>query len=264
MGGRYFGGIDVGSCTTKAVVLDEQRQIRGYAVDYSGTDFEAAARSVWRKCLAQAGVQPDRVIAITSTGYGRKSVPNASDALTEISCHGKGSLYYVPGPLTVIDIGGQDNKVIKLDAYGKRTSFKMNRKCAAGTGAFLEEMALRMRIPLSELNSLAEGADGEVALGSFCTVFSATEVLEKIKAGNPVPRIVRGLFHSVVKRILEMDTLAGTVLMTGGVIEHNPFLAQLLGEHIGGAPLIPPHPQGIGALGASLYAFESQGACPPQ
>lgn len=165
-------------------------------------------------------------------------------------------LHYFPGPITVVDIGGQDNKVIKLDGNGHRTSFKMNRKCAAGTGAFLEEMALRLRLPIESLDGYARTADGEVALGSYCTVFTATEVLEKIKEGQSVARIVRGLFHSVAKRILEMDVLTDTVVLTGGVIEHNPFLAELLRQHISCPVVMPPHPQITGALGAALYAVD--------
>ena len=143
-----------------------------------------------------------------------------------------------------------------MDAKGQRVSFKMNRKCAAGTGAFLEEMALRLRLPLEELDTLAREADGEVPLGSYCTVFSATEVLEKIKAGHPVNRIVRGVFTSVMKRVLEMDTLTDTVVLTGGVIEHNPFLAELIQQQTPNPIRIPPHPQITGALGAALYALD--------
>lgn len=260
MAHRFGGGVDVGSCTTKAVILNDELKILGSYVLYSGTDFEAASRAAWEEALRQAGLTPGQVTSIVSTGYGRKSVPYASGALTEISCHGRGCLHFFPGPITVVDIGGQDSKIIKLNAGGQRVSFKMNRKCAAGTGAFLEEMALRLRLPLEELDSLARSADGEVALGSYCTVFSATEVLEKIKAGHPVPRIVRGVFHSVVKRVLEMDTLTDTVVVTGGVIEHNPFLGDLLREHTTNPVAVPPHAQITGALGAALYALENEKA----
>jgi predicted CoA-substrate-specific enzyme activase len=254
--GHFFGGIDVGSCTTKAVLAAVDRRIVAASVAYSGTDFEAAAQTVWTKCLEEAHVDPLEIGAVVSTGYGRNSVSFASAHLTEISCHGRGCLHFFRGPLTVVDIGGQDNKIIKLDERGHRVSFKMNRKCAAGTGAFLEEMALRLRLPLDQLNSLARSADGEVTLGSYCTVFSATEVLEKIKSGHPVDRIVRGLFRSVVKRILEMDTLTNTVVLTGGVIQHNPFLADMLREHVDQPVCVPDNAQIIGALGAALYASE--------
>ena len=250
------GGVDVGSCTTKAVIIDREHRIVASHVTYSGTDFECASRETWDKCLKAGGITQSEVGQVVSTGYGRNSVPFASVHLTEISCHGRGCLHFLPGPITVVDIGGQDNKIIKLDERGLRVSFKMNRKCAAGTGAFLEEMALRLRLPIEKLDDLARTADGEVPLGSYCTVFSATEVLEKIKAGHPIDRIVRGLFRSVVKRILEMDTLTDTVVLTGGVIEHNHFLADLIREHTSTPVRIPPHPQIIGALGAALYAME--------
>lgn len=252
-----FGGIDVGSCTTKAVIIDGKRNIVAASVGYTGTDFEKAANDVWNTCMSEAHAEPSRIMAIVSTGYGRNSVLFASARFTEISCHARGCLHFFSGPLTVIDIGGQDNKIIKLDHKGQRISFKMNRKCAAGTGAFLEEMALRLRLPLNELDRLARNADGEVTLGSYCTVFSATEVLEKIKAGHPVDRIVKGLFRSVLKRILEMDTLNDTIVITGGVIQHNPFLAEMLRDHTDNPIRVPEHPQVIGALGAALYASKA-------
>jgi predicted CoA-substrate-specific enzyme activase len=252
----FFGGIDVGSCTTKGVLIDQAGKLLGSEVIYSATDFTAASEKVWTICLQKAGIPSDAVSSVISCGYGRKSVPFASDSLTEISCHGKGCLHHVPGPITVVDIGGQDNKIIKLDSRGIRVSFKMNRKCAAGTGAFLEEMALRLRVPLEEMNALAEQADGEVVLGSYCTVFSGTEVLEKIKKGEKLDRIVRGLFHSVVKRILEMDTLTDTVVLSGGVIAHHRFLSELIRQHVKIPVKIPPQPQLMGALGAALYAAE--------
>lgn len=248
----------MGSCTTKAVIVNSDREIVGSRVVYSATDFEASSKAAWEASLKEAGITADEVTSVVSTGYGRRSAVFACRNLTEIACHGRGCLHYFPGPITVVDIGGQDNKIIKLDATGHRVSFKMNRKCAAGTGAFLEEMAVRLRLPLERLDELARSADGEVSLGSYCTVFTATEVLEKIKAGHKVDRIVRGLFHSVVKRILEMDTLTDTVVLTGGVIEHNPFLADLIRGYTKSPVKTPPHPQITGALGAALYALDDE------
>ncbi len=253
---EFAGGVDVGSCTTKAVIVDSEKRILASHIIYSGTDFQTASIEVWEECLRQAGLSGDDVAKVVSTGYGRGSVSFATSNLTEISCHGRGCLHFFTGPITVVDIGGQDNKVIKLDARGQRVSFKMNRKCAAGTGAFLEEMALRLRLPIEDMDKLAREADGEVSLGSYCTVFSATEVLEKIKAGHPVNRIVRGVFSSVVKRVIEMDTLTDTVVLTGGVIEHNTFLAELIQLQTASPVRMPPHPQITGALGAALYALD--------
>ena len=132
----------------------------------------------------------------------------------------------------------------------------MNRKCAAGTGAFLEEIAYRLDLPLEKLNELAERSQKESALGSFCTVFAASEVLGKIRAGVEVEDIVKGAFRSVVKRIVEMDTVQGAMVLTGGVVAHNPFLAALLGESFGTEALVPPNPQYMGAFGAAAFALE--------
>jgi predicted CoA-substrate-specific enzyme activase len=176
---------------------------------------------------------------------------------TEIACHAKGCFHYFPVAMTIIDIGGQDNKIIKVDEAGRRTSFKMNRKCAAGTGAFLEEMAMRLDIPIEEMDGLARQSEHMVELGSYCTVFSGTEVLEKIRQGEQVADIVKGLFFSVIKRVLEMDALTDRVAMTGGVVAHNPLLVTMVEEITGREILVPEHPQLTGAVGAALFAMEN-------
>jgi predicted CoA-substrate-specific enzyme activase len=222
----------------------------------SGVDYRAGAEQSLREALASAGLTEDQIGCTISTGYGRDNVPWAAGTVTEIACHGRGAYHHFRRAMTVVDIGGQDNKLIHLDDRGRRVNFKMNRKCAAGTGAFLEEIALRMDLPLGQLNALAEQSTKEVALGSFCTVFTATEILEKIRAGERVEDIVRGAFRSVIKRIAEMGTIDGCLVMTGGVIAHNPLLVRLAEESLGTPPLVPPDPQSIGAFGAALYALE--------
>jgi predicted CoA-substrate-specific enzyme activase len=208
--------------------------------------------------LKSVGVKRDEIVCVIATGFGRRSISFADDSKTEISCHSKGCYYYFPEEITVIDIGGQDNKVIKLDAEGIRTSFKMNRKCAAGTGAFLEEMAYKLDIPLSELETLARKSENGTELGSFCTVFTATEVLDRIRGGEKLENLVRGLFNSVAKRILEMDTLTGRVIMSGGVVAYNPIVAEIVSAKANKKVEIAPHPQEMGAFGAALFAAESQ------
>jgi predicted CoA-substrate-specific enzyme activase len=156
--------------------------------------------------------------------------------------------------MTIIDIGGQDNKIIKLDEQGRRLSFKMNRKCAAGTGAFLEEMSLRLDIPIQDMDSLARASTNMVELGSYCTVFSATEVLEKIRQGKQVTDIVKGLFFSVIQRVLEMDSLTEKVVMTGGVVAHNPFLVKMVEKITKHEVITPEYPHLTGAVGAALFA----------
>jgi predicted CoA-substrate-specific enzyme activase len=204
-----------------------------------------------------AGAGKQKRFAAISTGYGRRNVTYAKETKTEIGCHAKGCYLYFPFSTTVIDIGGQDNKVIKLDDKGRRTGFKMNRKCAAGTGAFLEEMAMRLDIGLEQMDDLARQSENMVKLGSFCTVFSATEVLQNIRSGKKLPDIVKGVFFSMIKRVLEMDSLTEKVVMTGGVVAHNLFLVKMTEEIIEREILVPEYPQLTGAIGAALYAVEA-------
>jgi len=251
-----FVGIDVGASRTKTAVLDEKKNLIGHCVVKSGTDFTVSSNKCLEASLEMAGVSYGDIVRAASTGYGRKNVSVADFNRTEISCHGKGCYYYFPEALTIIDIGGQDNKIIKLNDAGRRVSFKMNRKSAAGTGAFLEEMSPRLDIPLEEMNQLATESKHMVELGSFCTVFSATEVLEKIRAGKKVPDIVKGLFYSVVKRVLEMDALTEKIVMTGGVVAHNRYIVDMVKEITGQPIFVPEFPQLTGAIGAALYAVE--------
>ncbi len=254
---KAYAGVDVGASRTKVAILDADKNLIGHAVKKSGTDFTATADSCLASALTMAGTNAGKIANTISTGYGRKNVSFARDTKTEISCHAKGAYYYFPFSTTIIDIGGQDNKIIKVDASGRRTSFKMNRKCAAGTGAFLEEMALRLDVPLGEMDRLASQSENMVKLGSFCTVFSATEVLENIRKGNKLPDIVKGVFFSMIKRVLEMDALTQKVVMTGGVVAHNPFMVKMTEQIIEREILVPDYPQLTGAIGAALYAMES-------
>ena len=251
-----FVGIDVGASRTKVAVLDSDKKLIGHCVKKSGTDFSATADLCLELAMQMANVEEKDIVRAVATGYGRKNVSYAYETITEIGCHAKGCYHYFPMAITIIDIGGQDNKIIKLDRQGHRTGFKMNRKCAAGTGAFLEEMSLRLDIPLERLNQLAEESRETVELGSYCTVFSATEVLEKIRQGKKLPDIVKGLFLSVIKRVLEMDSFTGNVVMTGGVVAHNPLLVNMVAEKIGRKILVPDFPQLTGAIGAALIALD--------
>jgi len=251
-----FVGVDVGASRTKVAILDSGKKLIGRAIKKSGTDFAAAAESCLQESLAMAGASRDAIGAAIASGYGRKNVAFTNDIKTEISCHARGCYHYFPMAMTIIDIGGQDNKIIKVDNNGMRTGFKMNRKCAAGTGAFLEEMSPRLDVPIEDMNGLALQSTDIVELGSFCTVFSATEVLEKISQGKKVPDIVKGLFLSVIKRIIEMDSFTENVAVTGGVVAHNPYLVTMIEEIIDRKVLIPEYPQFTGAVGAALFAIE--------
>jgi predicted CoA-substrate-specific enzyme activase len=253
---QYFCGIDIGASTVKLVIIDEDRQVVAKAMRRSGIIYEKSADECLQEALVEGGLVREQISHAVSTGYGRDNVPWAQGKKTEIACHGKGAYHNFPQAITVIDIGAQDNKVIHINHDGRRSSFKMNRKCAAGTGSFVEEIALRLNLPVAELNDLAERSTRDVSLGSFCTVFAATEILSKIRAGEKVEDIVKGAFRSVVKRVLEMDSMTGTLVITGGVIAHNPYLAELIKESFGKEVLVPKDPQLIGALGAALFALE--------
>jgi (R)-2-hydroxyacyl-CoA dehydratese activating ATPase len=248
-------GVDIGASRTKVAVLDAARNFIGRAVLHSGTDFGNTADICLESALKMANASRQDIVKTISTGYGRKNVSFTNDTKTEIACHAAGCYHYFPEAITVIDIGGQDNKIIKIEKDGKRSNFKMNRKCAAGTGAFLEEMSMRLNIPLEDMNDLASQSEDMVKLGSFCTVFSATEVLENIRHGKKVPDIVKGLFYSVIKRVLEMDSLTEKVVMTGGVVANNPYLVSMTEEIIGRKILVPEYPQFTGAIGAALFAI---------
>ena len=250
-------GVDVGASATKAVLLDGET-VGARAIRRSGANFASAAHACFDEVLTAARITDTHIACTVATGYGRRSVDFADRTVTEITCHARGCHHSFPQAITIVDIGGQDNKVIELEATGDRRNFKMNRKCAAGTGAFLEEIANSLDTPVESLNELASQATGDVELGSFCTVFAKTELLALIARGTPLPEIVKAAFRSVTKRILEMDPLTGQVVMTGGVVAHNLVMVQLISESLGREVFVPDHPQYTGALGAALIAREHQ------
>lgn len=257
MSEKFFAGVDVGASATKAVVMDSGKKVAGYVAMKSGTDFPLAAGKTLSQSCTMAGIRQADLASVFATGYGRNTVREAGNTKTEISCHARGCFYYFPRRISIIDIGGQDNKIIKLDAKGNRTGFQMNRKCAAGTGAFLEEMSTRLDIPIERMNQLASEAEGLVKLGSYCTVFSATEVLESIRAGKKTEDIVNGIYFSMIRRVLEMDSLTADVVMTGGVVAHNRYLVKMAEQMIEREILVPDLPQFTGAIGAALFAKEN-------
>ena len=252
-----FAGVDVGASTAKAVVIDASGTVLGQDVRPSGMDFTESGHGALDAALAAAGHARDELTACIATGYGRNNVPAATGTRTEIAAHGRGAYHHHPHALTVVDVGGQDNKIIKLDEDGKRTGFRMNRKCAAGTGAFIEELAHRIGVPLEEMEPLARKSRERVEIGSFCTVFSATEILSLIRRGAAVEDIVKAVFRSVAQRVAEMGVVSGTVVATGGVAAHNPIILDLLSEELETEVVAPPLPQITGALGAAIYAREA-------
>ncbi len=251
-----FGGIDIGASATKVAILNEERRLLASDIRKTGVSFESCAQEAMEAALASCGLKFADLSRVISTGYGRHNVKFAHGTRTEIACHSKAAHFAFPRPITVVDVGGQDNKIIHLDAEGRRNHFKMNRKCAAGTGAFLEEVAQRMDVPLDQMDPLARQASRIVHMGSYCTVFTKTEILAHLRAGEKIPEIVAGLVDSVAKRIIEMDPLNGEVVISGGVVDHIPVLAEMLARHLGHPVHILPNAQLAGAFGAALFAAE--------
>lgn len=248
-----FAGIDIGSCTTKAVVIDGESKILGSAVIRSGVDYKSITEQVLSTAL---GNRDRHSLPLIATGYGRHSIDISSGVKTEIACHAKGGFHYAKKAFTLVDIGGQDTKVIVVNDTGQRKDFKMNRKCAAGTGTFIEEIATRMSVPLNSMDGMAREAKKRIKIGSFCTVFASTEILSHIRAGISVPDLVRGVFESVVDRVMEMLPLSNTILLSGGVVEYNPIVVDIFKERVKAEIVVPPHPQLTGGFGAALYAKE--------
>ena len=252
-----YAGIDCGSWNTKAALVDAEGRLVATAVVRTAADIEGAAERAFDELLATAQVERSAVAAVWSTGFGRHAIKFANGSRTELDSHARGALQFVPGPLTVIDIGGQDAKIILVDADGRRVAHKMNRKCAAGTGSFLEEIALRLDVRIGELPALAARSTEDIQLGSFCTVFTGTEVLHLIREGKRPADLARAAYRSVVKRVLEMERVEGKVVATGGVVAHHPMIVHLLEKAIGEKVTVPNHPQETGALGVAMAAREA-------
>ncbi|MCC7528170.1 MAG: ATPase [Candidatus Melainabacteria bacterium] len=250
-------GLDIGSTTTKAVLIDWEQNICGQSVITSGGYFEDRAEMAMQEALADSGWEIADLAWITATGYGRLKAPRARQTLTELSCHARGAYYHVPRRMTVVDIGGQDNKIIAVDDNGRRGRSKMNRKCAAGTGAFIDNTAKQLGVELKDLESLALRGNESVEIGSFCTVFAATEIIEYLRRGDSKENIARAVIRAVALRVFEMGRFTGDVVFTGGVAEHIPLVAKELEALCNCPVIIPPHPQMAGALGAALYGLDA-------
>ena len=260
---NYFGGIDIGSLSCDAVIVDEAGVIVAAAVVPTGANNQVAIARARDAVLEQAGLAAADLAAVTSTGYGRDNVQGRSKSVTEITCHAKGAFHLFPGTRLVIDIGGQDSKTIKLSPKGKVMDFAMNDKCAAGTGRFLEVMARTLEVELDDLGPLAGQADEEIAISSMCTVFAESEVVSLVSQGKSVPNIVQGLCRAIALRTRSLAKRMGVepeVTMTGGVAKNSGVVRAL--EALIELPInIPEDSQIVGALGAALIA--RQGALQP-
>jgi predicted CoA-substrate-specific enzyme activase len=253
---EIFVGIDVGSLSTEAVIIGEDDRILGFSIVQTGANSTEAAELALAEALTRAGIDRQRISRIVATGYGRISVPFAGKRVTEISCHAAGAYHVFPDTGTVIDIGGQDSKVIRVGPGGKILDFGMNDKCAAGTGRFLEVMAAKLGVTLEQMAELSVQSGGEVQISSVCTVFAESEVVSLVAQNHPRERIIKGLHRAVVNRVWSMVKplgIAGAVTMSGGVAK-NRGVVVLLEERVGRPIHVYREPQIMGALGAALLA----------
>ncbi len=253
----FVAGVDVGSTTTKAVLLSEGK-IAGWHAMPTGVDLADAAAECLDSVCQRAGTGPDMLAAIVATGYGRDRVAAAARTVTEITCHARGARALVSSALVVVDVGGQDSKVIRLDDDGMVADFVMNDKCAAGTGRFLEVMAARLKVPLDEFGARWRKAREAARISSTCTVFAESEVISLLSRGVAPEPIIRGLCDAVADRLAGMVHrvgLGGDLVMTGGV-SRNDGVKRSLEERLSAGVTVPNGSQFAGAYGAALIAFE--------
>jgi len=250
-------GIDVGSLSTEAVLLVEDT-ILSYEILATGADSRGAAERAYLSALTKAGVSEEAVLKVVATGYGRLQVPRADRQVSEITCHARGAGQVFPGTQTVIDVGGQDAKVIRMGPSGEVRDFALNDKCAAGTGRFLEVMARALETDLAGFSALAFSAKKAAVITSMCTVFAETEVVALIGQGTPREEDILGLCEAVADRITALVHrvgLAPRVVMTGGVAKNKSVVAAV-SRKLEIEVEVPSEPQIIGALGAALLARE--------
>ena len=255
-----FAGIDVGSITAEAVILDGAGSIQGSAIIRVRPRVEQSAREAMAMALEQTGLGQEQIDLCFSTGYGRDSIAFSSKNISEISCHGRGAHHLAPDIRTVLDVGGQDCKVVRLDADGNLDDFAMNDKCAAGTGRFLEMMARTLSVDISELGPLALRSKRPLSLSSQCTIFCEMEVMQLLYGGEKKADIAAGVHAALVRRIKALATRVGLherVCITGGGSKNAGLVAMLERDLDVRFQPLAADPQIVGALGAALFARDA-------
>ena len=251
-------GVDVGSTQTKAVVINEARQIVGRALIDTGANVTMAAERSFLEALQDARVREEEVEYVVGTGYGRYRVTFGNTQVTEISCHGRGAAHMFPGTRTVLDMGGQDTKAIRIGASGDIVDFCMNDKCAAGTGRFLGAASNALDIPLDQLGPTALRAERPVQISTTCTVFAESEVLSWLGKGKKIEDILQGVHQSIALRSMGLLRRVGIeqqVTFTGGVARNVGMIAALE-KRLGSKMNVSDESHFMGALGAALFAMD--------
>ncbi len=254
----YAAGVDVGSTQTKAVIIDEHEQIVARALTDTGANVIRAAESAFQEALRAADLREEEVEYVVGTGYGRYKVTFGNTQVTEISCHGRGAVRMFPETRTVLDMGGQDTKAIRVSPTGEVLDFCMNDKCAAGTGRFLGAASSALEIPLDELGPTALKSERPVKISTTCTVFAESEVLSWLGKGKKIEDILQGVHQSIATRsvgLLRRVGIESEVTFTGGVAR-NLAMIDALNRRLGLEVNVSPDSHFMGALGAALFALD--------
>jgi len=257
--GKLSAGCDVGSLAAKVVIVDRRRVV-AWAVVRSGPRPAESAKKAMDQALASAGLTSESIGCCVGTGYGRDKIPFVTESVSEISCHARGARFLVPSARSIIDIGGQDCKIIRLDARGNLEKFITNDKCASGTGRFLDVMAKVMNITVSELGERSLASKDPVILASMCTVWAQADVIKYINERRPAADICAGINAAMANRVSMMASamaLENDICMTGGVAKNKGVvhaLTRITGKRLKDIRQIDP--QLVGALGAALFAGE--------
>jgi len=254
----YAAGVDVGSTQTKAVIVDEERRIVARALTMTGANVMRAAEEAFATALRSGDLREEEVEYVVGTGYGRYKVTFGNTQVTEISCHGRGAVHMFPATRTVVDMGGQDTKAIRVSAVGEIVDFCMNDKCAAGTGRFLGAASSALDIPLDQLGPTALRGERPVKISTTCTVFAESEVLSWLGKGKKIEDILLGVHQSIAGRstaLLRRVGLEEEITFTGGVAR-NVAMIETLQESLSLKVNVSEDSHYMGALGAGLFALD--------
>lgn len=254
----YAAGVDVGSTQTKAVIIDEKKNILARALVDTGANVIAAAENAYDVALKDGDIREEEVEYVIGTGYGRYKVTFGNTQVTEISCHGRGAVHMFPNTRTVVDMGGQDTKAISVSPTGEILDFCMNDKCAAGTGRFLGAASVALEIPLDQLGPTALQAERPVRISTTCTVFAESEVLSWVGKGKKIEDILLGVHQSIASRSIGLLRRVGIeeeVTFTGGVAKNSGMIASL-NNGMGLKVNVSEDSHFMGALGAALFGLD--------